>query len=304
MSFLHPWVLLLLIVPVALLARAWAGDAWHLTLHIDHSPLRSRPWIFGLLGLFETWPVLLLAVAIVLLAGPQRLGQPVTKRVLTNIEFCVDISGSMSASMGDGTRYDVSMAAINSFLDYRQGDAFGLTFFANNVLHWVPLTSDPSAIRCSPPFMRPELAPPWMGGTEIGKALSACRAVLAEREEGDRMIVLISDGESSDLMQGQDVEIAKQLAAERIAVYAIHVADGDPPDPIVNIAGLTGGEVFQAGDQAGVTAVFARIDQMQATRMARTAALPQDNFRPCCWAGLTLLSATLLGQLGFRYTPW
>ena len=67
------------------------------------------------------------------------------------------------------------MAAINDFLDYREGDAFGLTFFGNSVLHWVPLTSDVSAFRCAPPFMRPDQIPSWFGGTEIGKALLACR---------------------------------------------------------------------------------------------------------------------------------
>ena len=36
-----------------------------------------------------------LAVAILLLAGPQRLREPQSQRVLTNIEFCVDISGSI-----------------------------------------------------------------------------------------------------------------------------------------------------------------------------------------------------------------
>ena len=51
------------------------------------------------------------------------------------------------------------MKAIDEFLKIRKGDAFGLTFFGNNVLHWVPLTSDPSAIRCAPPFMKPENVP-------------------------------------------------------------------------------------------------------------------------------------------------
>ena len=52
----------------------------------------------------------------------------------------------MTTPLGDGTRYDASMKAIDEFLKIRQGDAFGLTFFGNNVLHWVPLTSDPSAV--------------------------------------------------------------------------------------------------------------------------------------------------------------
>ena len=37
--------------------------------------------------------------------------------------------------------------------------AYVPTFFGNSVLHWCPLTSDVSAIRCSPPFMRPTRPP-------------------------------------------------------------------------------------------------------------------------------------------------
>ena len=104
----------------------------------------------------ESLPALILLVAILILAGPQKTGEPRTKRVMSNIEFCVDVSGSMTAQFGEGTRYDASMAAINGFLDYRKGDAFGLTFFGVEVLHWVPLTTDVSAFRCAPPFMNPK----------------------------------------------------------------------------------------------------------------------------------------------------
>ena len=65
------------------------------------------------------------------------------------------------------------MEAINGFLDYRDGDAFGLTFFGNNVL-LVPLTNDtaPSAAR----FMTPSAGRCRPGsGDSIGKALNARR---------------------------------------------------------------------------------------------------------------------------------
>ena len=114
---------------------------------------------------------IMLAIVIWILAGPMELGRPTTKRQVTNIQFCVDISGSMTASFGEGDRYEASMKAIDQFLEFREGDAFGLTFFGNEVLHWCPLTTDSSAIRCSVPFMHPRVAPGWFGGTEIGKAL-------------------------------------------------------------------------------------------------------------------------------------
>ena len=160
MSFSHPIVLFLLPLPALLLIWIWRREAARVVLPFDHAPRRHGNWLRIPINLMESLPALLLATVIVILAGPQRLSEPRTKRALTNIEFCVDVSGSMSAQFGEGTRYDASMAAIDEFLDYRKGDAFGLTFFGNSVLHWVPLTSDASALRCSPPFMRPRMIPP------------------------------------------------------------------------------------------------------------------------------------------------
>src|SRR5439155_25312129 len=121
---------------------------------------------------------------------------------LTNIQLCLDISGSMTAEFGDGSRYDAAAKAVDEFLNYRKGDAVGLTFFGNNFLHWCPLTSDTSAVRCAPPFMRPENVPPRFGGTEIGRALRACKSVLMERQEGDSMNVQFKYGDRFELGGG------------------------------------------------------------------------------------------------------
>lgn len=302
--FAEPWVLSFLVAPFLLAVWVWARKGRRLALPFDH----GRPGRGLAAGFFihagETLPPLALAVVILMLAGPQELAAPKAKRKLTNIEFCLDISGSMTAEFGEGSRYDAAMKAINRFLDYREGDAFGLTFFGNSVLHWVPLTSDVSAFRCAPPFMRPENAPGWFGGTEIGKALLACREVLVSREEGDRMILLVSDGYSWDLSGGRDEEIARLMRKEGIVVYAVHIADENVPDEIVNITNLTGGEVFAPDDTEALEGVFKKIDEMQVTRLEKGTADYIDFFVPFCIAGLSLLGLYGLAQLGLRYTPW
>lgn len=305
MGFIHTWLLLLTPVLVILLvAWLWRRQGGNVVLPFDHSASPRGRWLRWTINLAQTLPILLFGLVLLILAGPVKLGEPEERRVLTNIEFCVDISGSMTASFGDGTRYDGSMAAINDFLDYREGDAFGLTFFGNNVLHWTPLTNDTSAIRCSPPFMRPEQVPYWFGGTEIGKALLACREVLSSREEGDRMIILVSDGYSFDLGNGNEVNLGQQLKAANIVLYAVHIAESEVPGEIVTMASMTGGEVFEPGDPAGLQAVFQRIDAMQETRLEKTASETLDNFRPFCLAGLILLGLVATAQFGLRYTPW
>ncbi|MEO6709187.1 MAG: vWA domain-containing protein [Planctomycetota bacterium] len=302
--FRHPSALMLLVLPLALLLWTWNRGGNAVVLPFDHAGLSRGAWTHFFLRLFESTPALLMAVVCVLLAGPQAWEAPRTKRVLTNIQFCVDVSGSMTAKFGEGDRYEASMAAINQFLDYRTGDAFGLTFFGNNVLHWVPVTTDISAFRCAPPFMRPQNLPPWFGGTEIGKALMACRKILTEREEGDRMIILITDGYSADLGNGNDETIARELKKDNIVVFSVHIAEGAIPDPIVRLTSLTGGEAFKPEDTDGLKRVFERIDKMKLARMEKSQAEAADDFRPWCLAGLTLLAVSLLALFGLRYTPW
>jgi Ca-activated chloride channel family protein len=197
------------------------------------------------------------------------------------------------------------MQAMNEFLTYRKGDSFGLLAFGHSNLQWVPLTTDVSAFQCAPPFLRPENLPPWFqGGTFIGKALQDSEKHLLAAEEGDRMIVLFSDGESFDLRNGEDVRIAQSLKENNITVYGIHVAEGAPPAEVSVIASVTGGQMFAAGDPNALKEVFRRIDEMQQAPIKRLTPDPIDFFKPYTIAGLSLSGLWLLSLFGLRYTPW
>ena len=173
------------------------------------------------------------------------------------------------------------------------------------MLHWVPLTSDPSAIRCAPPFMKPENVPHWMGGTMIGKALLACKEILTSREEGDRMIILVSDGDSFDLCGGNDESVAQTLKKSNITVYSIHISDPAIARPRSStITRMTGGEVFPVDDPGALQAVFQRIDAMRRPSWRRrrrscwTTSCRSASRASRCWA----VSGCAL--FGLRYTPW
>ncbi len=304
MNFAQPWVLLLLIAPVLLAWWEWRRRGRPLVLPLDHSQGRSRNWLERIVKCTNLLPPLLLAVCILILAGPQRLATPEDERVLTNIEVVLDVSGSMMAQFGDGTRADKAFEAIVDFTSFRKGDAFGLTIFGTEVVHWVPLTKDLTALRLAAPFLRPEKMPPHMGGTRIGHALSAVRQRLRSREEGDRMVVLISDGQSFDLGGGQAQKIGEELAADNIAVFYIHAADGEPQNETFTIASLTGGQAFAAGDPQALREVFKRIDAMNPTRLKPSAPEPADWFWPFAVTGLGLLGLNVVSAFRFRFTPW
>jgi Ca-activated chloride channel family protein len=225
-------------------------------------------------------------------------------RVLTNIQLCLDVSGSMMAPFGDGKRADKAVEAIMEFTSRRKGDAFGLTAFGTEVLHWVPLTKDLAALRASAPFMRPEKMPPYMGGTRIAHALRAVQKTLAASPEGDRMIILISDGQSYDLSGGAAEKLGSELSKDNITLFYIHVAEGAPQDETFTVANLTGGQAFAAGDPAALREVFARIDAMKPAKLKPSVPEPADYFWPFAVGGMALLGLQMLSLLGVRYTPW
>lgn len=306
MSFAHPWLLLLLIAPLAGLLWGWRRHGHRVAMPFDHAGAPPRRWTTTTLRLVQSLPLLLLAVAVIILAGPRRWGLPRDQRVMTNIEFLVDVSGSMLSGYGDGNRYDAAMASVLDFIDRRQGDAFGLIVFGDSILEWVPLTSDPSALKYAPEFLSPQKLPPWFsGGTSIGAALEHTLKVMAARTEGDRMIILLTDGYSYDLANGRDVAIAQKLQAAGIQVFCIHIDSSAPPAEVSTIASMTGGQVFAAGDPSSLQAVFKRIDEMKKARLEKVSAETQDDFRPWALAGGGLLAVWLLSCVaGLRYTPW
>jgi len=303
MTFAYPAVLTLLALPLLLMVWEWRRRGTVVALPFDHANARRGRWLECTVKTANLLAPMLLAVSIILLAGPQRPLSQGTQRVLTNIELVLDVSGSMTAQYGDGRRADKAVEALQEFVNHRKGDAFGVTLFGTEVLHWVPLTKDLDALKHSAPFMKPEAMPPYMGGTRIGLALRSVHKILADRPKGDKMIVLISDGSSGDL-RGQSDKISSDLNGDDIVLYYIHVANGQPQQEVYDIANRTGGEAFVAGDPAALQTVFEKIDAMQPAKFKPETPIPADNFRPFALAGLSMLALQLLTLFGIRFTPW
>jgi Ca-activated chloride channel homolog len=304
MTFGSPWVLWFLAIPVMLVATQLRGRSARVTVPLDHSDVRSWQWLGWLVNTASLIPSLLMAVAIMMLAEPLIEDKPTAERVMTNIDFVLDLSSSMTSPFESGSRYDAAMKAINEFAKQRRGDAFGLTVFGNEVLEWTPLTQDLSVISNAAPFLRPEKLPSQFGGTEIGKAIQFCNRKLAKRGEGDRLLILLSDGISSDLANPKADMIGKELKANQIVLYAIHIGDSNPPEDLNSLVRPTGGEVFGAKDQASIRRIFAHIEQMQPIKMQPKDTRRIYNYAPFAMAGLVLVALQLGAQFHLRYTPW
>ena len=172
MSFHHPQYLWLLALPVMWGFWQWVRRGHPVALPFDHGGQKEGRALRFLTNLAGTLPALLLAIAVLMLAGPRKPAPPQDERVLNNIILCLDVSGSMSARFGsEGTRFEAAVKAAREFCSFRKGDAFGLTVFGSEYIHWVPPTKELSAIISATEYVRPDNMPPWMGGTLIANAL-------------------------------------------------------------------------------------------------------------------------------------
>lgn len=304
MSFHRPELLLLLTVPIL-----WA--VWHfrraplrIALPIDHSTHQHATASHHIAQLAESLPALLLALAVLLLAGPRKTAPPNNQRILNNILFLVDVSGSMESPLpGAKTRFDGAMQAVSNFCDHRKGDAFGLSIFGIDQLHWFPPTQDLSAMKNALELLRPRNLPEWFAGTMIAAALEASVSRFQSLPEGDRILILLTDGLSGDFDGTREREAAERLAHEKIRVFTILIGTDAQPS-MYEITARTGGQVFRADDPSALASVFQQIDRMQSAKFRNVLNEWVDWYAPIALAGLATLTLSALCQLGIRFTPW
>ncbi|MGY8644232.1 MAG: vWA domain-containing protein [Verrucomicrobiales bacterium] len=322
MIFQHPQLLALLAIPVILAFWEWARRGQPMALPFDHGK-QGRGLVLRFLVLSANClPALLLAVAILFLAHPMTHTPPEVERQLNNVQFLLDTSGSMaedhgSQAEGRNRRFDSAMDAIEEFISYRKGDAFGLTIFSRHFIHWVPLTLDTQSIPLSKSFIQPDnprIDPPgtprrglpdelW-GITKIGKALYGAAEMLAERPTGDRMIILMTDGESRDIVPPLDTPVIERLRAENITVFTIMLCGDKISDPLIRITRASGGEVFNAITPEALDLVFRKIDEMKKVVILEKRPRVVDYYEPLFLPAIIALGLSMLALFGLRFTPW
>ncbi|MCX6919240.1 MAG: VWA domain-containing protein [Verrucomicrobia bacterium] len=310
MTFLYPKLLALLAIPVIVAFWEWVRPGQPLAMPFDHAKVgRGRFWQF-LINSANCLPACLLAVAILFLAHPVIFNPPEVERQLTNVQIVLDNSGSMRSPHGPqngklNTRFDSAMASIEQFLHHRKGDAFGLTVFSRSFVHWVPLTLDTETIILSKPFVSPNVFPDeFWGNTFIGKALYGAADLLDQAKTGDRMIIMLTDGLSSDILPPKDSAIIADLQAKRIKVFVVFLIDQPVTPSLVGIAQATGGDAWGAVTPDALNAVFKRIDEMKKVVVLEKKPRASDYYDPFFIPAMAALGLAILALFGIRYNPW
>ena len=196
---------------------------------------RSGPWRAARAVLL----VLAIAGFVIALARPQYGSQTrmLRKRGI-DVVVVLDFSKSMLARDVKPSRIERAKAEISRLLTELDGDRIGIIAFAGETMEF-PMTIDPSAAML---FFR-DLGPYDMpvGGTAIGRALSAAKSLLdranpnsaENKPENDpttlrsKVVILFTDGEDHE---GDPVEAAKALGEAGIKVYTVGIGSrtGEP----------------------------------------------------------------------------
>lgn len=256
-----------------------------------------------------------IARALVLVALVLALAAPVTSRPAGPVRaegvpiiLAVDISSSMLAQdFRPLDRISVARRTIARFIESRPADAIGLVAFAGEALTLVPPTLHRPILLNAVETLRPGLLE---DGTAIGDGLAAAINRLRGPEEGERVVVLLSDGENN---RGRvDPEAAALAAAALgIRVHTIGVgsnqvapvpvgsgpagfeytelAVGLDEEVLRSIARATGGVYYRATDARALEGIYDEIDRLLPSLLEADPPLERRQ-----WRGILLIGAALL----------
>ena len=321
-SLAWPWMLWAL--PVPILMRWWpsrpgAGAALRVPYAADQ--LQSLGAASGGTGprlgralLWLAWACLCVAAA-----RPQQLGEAVTPpQQGRQMMLAVDVSGSMSeADMMLGNqvveRLTAAKAVLADFLDRRVGDRVGLLIFGERAYTLTPLTADLTSVRDQ---LRDSVVGLAGRETAIGDAIALAVKRLREQPEGQRVLILLTDGVSNagvleplraaELAQAEGVRVYTVAFGGDggISLFGVQIAPGEDPvdEATLNkIAELTGGRSFRARNTDELAGIYAELERLEPVKSAGPAVRPRiERYAPPL--ALALLLAGLAWLLPRRWT--
>lgn len=291
-EWVWPWVFVVLPLPliVRLLWSPMERTQAALTVPqlASFKSEESSPGGFG--GSHVAWRVLLLVLAWLALvtatARPQWTGQPVTLPTSgRDLMLAVDISGSMGTEdlqlKGQiVNRLTVVKNVVSQFVVAREGDRVGLILFGTNAYMQAPLTFDLATVN----RLLIEAPVGIAGGkTAIGDAIGLAVKRLRQRPDGDRVLILLTDG-ANNVGEVAPVKAAELATQEDIRIYTIGVGADEmrlpsifgvfgsrvvnpsaelDEDTLTAIAEATGGRYFRAQNTAKLVEIYEIIDAME-----------------------------------------
>lgn len=309
LTFKHPWILILLGVPLIILLIQLLGHgnlkrriAYPL-VHIKLDCVSPRLWLTRYLpNLLYT---LAMALLIVALARPVKLDRtqlPPTQGI--DIILLMDASASMQQTDFEPNRFVASQSTAKRFVQKRPADRIGLVVFAKQAMLQAPLTLDHESLQAYISSMY--LGMIDANYTAIGDALGVAANHLKDSKAKSKIIILLTDGDSN-YGTIDPVMAAKAAAAYNIRVYTIGAASApgqtaysSQQDEIneallMEIAQATGGQFYRAQNTTELAQIYDKINELEKTTFTPPSVIyAQDRFAPWLWAALVVLAMAIV----------
>lgn len=321
-EFAWPWMFLLLPLPWLVRYLLPAGSPTLSAIRIPslnglsntQQSMRAKPWMWALLTL--CWCLLIAASA-----RPQWLGEPLPVRSEgREIMLAVDLSGSMEIAdmqLNDRSvdRLTMVKAVLGDFITRREGDRLGLIFFADTAFLQTPMTYDRETVR----QMLEESVLGLVGErTAIGDAIALAVKRFRSKDETNRVLVLLTDGQNTagNLTPDQALELADAfdvriypiaVGAEEVVVDSFFGQRRVNPSrdldvPLMQrIAETTGGRYFRARSTEELEQIYQLLDELEPIAGSPQQLRPRQAlyFWPLSGALLLMVVIAL-----FHYRPW
>jgi Ca-activated chloride channel family protein len=165
---------------------------------------------------YVLWRLAAFALAIAL-TGPQ-LGSKMTEAKVSGVDIviAVDVSNSMLAEDLKPNRIVLAKRALERLLDNLHGDRVGIVVFAGQAFVQLPITNDYAAGKLFLSSINTDIVP--VQGTAIGAAIEMSLESFDFESPGQKVIVVISDGENHE---DDALGAATAASAQGVKVYTI-----------------------------------------------------------------------------------
>ena len=326
MRFEQPWVLLLLVfIPMLVWWRMRRRPSAALRFSSAEPAASLRRTVRARLARLPFWlRVAALCLLIVALAQPQTGGRR-TREVGRGIAIymVIDRSGSMNSPISYGGKPTTRLRLAKQFLlefvagngdalKGRSSDPVGIISFARRPETVCPLTFAHDSFAGLLAGIHTPVEGDPDNATAIGDAVSLAAARLRSSSAGElksKVIVLVTDGENTAGVRSV-VEGAQLAANWGIRVHAIGIV-GTAPAPansalyqygvqqrfiaerdLTQLAGICGGIYRSVQDGEALKTVYAEIDRLEKSEVARTRfAGGEDQYPPLILSSVVLLMA-------------
>ncbi|WP_372018781.1 vWA domain-containing protein [Pseudoxanthomonas sp. 10H] len=227
-------------------------------------------------------------------ARPQQLGEAqAPPHQARQMLLAVDLSGSMSETdmeLGGQVvdRLTAAKSVIADFLQRRAGDRVGLLVFGQRAYMLAPLTLDRDSVRMQ---LRDSVAGLAGRETALGDAIGLAVKRLREQPEGQRVLILLTDGVNTagvlDPLKAAELAQAEGVRVHTIAFgggggmslfgMPIPVQGGEEvdEDTLREVATMTGGRFFRARDTGQLAGIYAELDRLEPVDVAAAPVRPR-----------------------------